>query len=98
VVSGRVIGNTKFEPIPIAVELFKPPSIETVPPGIDFFHCDRGAEHEEVKTVIDVVPQSRVAKSVAFAGTFFAGEPVGGFAVLARIAVAEGVEVNDGVV
>ena len=94
----RIASDPKFEPIPIAVELFKPPSVEAVSPSVDLFHDDRGAEHEEIQAVVDIVPQSGVSETVALAGTFFAGETVGGFAVLARVAVAVGVEVEDCVV
>ena len=94
----RIASDPKFEAIPIAVELSKPPSIETISPGVDFFHDDRGAEHEEIQAVVDVVPQSGVSETIALAGTFFAGETVGGLTVLARVAVAVGVEVDDCVV
>ena len=94
----RIASNPKFETIPIAVELFKPPSVEAVSPSVDLFHDDRGAEHEEIQAVVDVVPQSGVSETIALAGTFFAGETVGGLTVLARVAVAVGVEVDDCVV
>jgi hypothetical protein len=94
----RVIRDPKLETIPITVEIIKTPWIEPVAPRVDFFHRDRGAKHEEVEAVVDVVPQAGVAERVAFARAFFASEPVGGFAVLARVAVAVGVEVGDCVV
>ena len=73
----RVASDPKLESIPIAVELYKPPSIEPISPSIDLFHDDRGAEHEEIQAVVDIVPQSGVSETVALAGTFFAGESVG---------------------
>jgi hypothetical protein len=58
----------------------------------------RAAEHEQVKAVVDVVPEAGVAEHVASARAALAGKAVGALAVLARVAVAVGVQVEDGVV
>jgi hypothetical protein len=98
VVRRRVASDAKFEAIPVAVEVIETPSIEPVSLGVDFFHRHRGAEHEEIEPIVDVVLRAGVAKTVPFTGAFFAGETIGGLAVLARVAVAVGVEVEHGVV
>jgi hypothetical protein len=98
VVGRRVVGDAELETIAIAVEVLEAPAVEAIAPSIYFLQSDRRTELEEVEAVVDVVPQAGVAERVAFARAFFASEPVGGFAVLARVAVAVGVEVGDCVV
>lgn len=94
----RIVGNPELEPVAVAVEVVEIPAVETVPPGVDLFHGDRGAEHEEVEPVIHVVPQTGVPQTVALTGAFFAGESVSGFAVFAWVAVAVRIKVDDCVI
>lgn len=56
VICRRVIGDAKLVSVAVAVEIVKVPSVESIAPCIDFFYGDRGAEHEEVESVINIVP------------------------------------------
>lgn len=94
----RVVSNSQLEPIPIAVEVREIPLVEPVAPGVDLLHRHRRAEHVQIQAVVDVVPQARVAEHIALTGTLFAREAVGALAVLAWVAVAVGVQIDDGVV
>lgn len=94
----RVVSNAQLEPIAIAVEIREIPLVEPVAPSVNFLHRHRRAEHEQIQAVVDVVPQACVAEHIALAGTFFAREAVRAFAVLAGVAVAVGVQVDDGIV
>jgi hypothetical protein len=98
VVGGRVVRDAEFEAVSVALEGGEAPAVEAVAPCVDFFEGYSGTELIEVETVVDVVPETRVAEDVALAGSFLACEAIGGLAVLAWVAVAVGVKIDDSVV
>lgn len=77
VIRRRVVRNAELETISVAVEVAEGPAVHAVAPCIHFFESDWRAEHEEVETVVDVIPETRVAENVTLAGAFFASEAIG---------------------
>jgi len=98
VVCGRVVRNTEFETISISIEVAEGPAVHAVAPCVHLLKRYGRAEHEEIEAIVNVIPEASVAEYVAFARAALACEAVGGFAVLAWIAVAVGVKVLYGVV
>ena len=98
VVSRRVVRDAQLEAIPVTLKGAEAPPVVAVAPGVDLLQHHGGGKHEEIQPVVDVVPQPRVAEDVALARAALAGEAVGALAVLARVAVAVRVEVEDRVV
>lgn len=98
VVGRRVVGDAQLETVAVACEVTETPTIETVAPGVDLVNGDRRGKHIQVESIIHVVPESCIAEDVAFARSFFTGEAVSTFAILARVPVAVRVEVDDRVV
>lgn len=98
VVRRGVVGDTELEAISVTIELLEVPEIEPVAPGVDLLQGDSRAKHEEVEAVVDVVPQASVAEDIAFARAFLAGKSVCALSVLARVAVAVRVKVDDCIV
>lgn len=94
----RVVRDAQLEAVAVALERAEAPAVVAVAPGVDLLDGDGGREHVEVEAVVDVVPEPGVAQHVAIALALLAREAVGALAVLARVAVAVRVEVQDGVV
>jgi hypothetical protein len=98
VVCGRIVGDAELETVTIAVEVLEAPAVEAIAPSVYLLQSDGRTEFEQVEAVVNVVPQASVAEDVAFARAFFAGKSISALAVLAGIAVAVGVEVENRVV
>lgn len=94
----RVVGNTELEAISVAIEFLEVPAVEAVAPGVDLLQGNGRAEHEKIEAVIDVVPQASIAEDIAFARAFLAGKSIRALSILARIAIAVRVKVDDCVV
>lgn len=94
----RVVRDAQLEAVAVALERAEAPAVVAVAPRVDLLDGDGGREHEEVEAVVDVVPEPGVPQHVALARARLAREAVGALAVLARVAVAVRVEVEDGVV
>lgn len=97
-VGHRVARDAELEAVAIAVELGEAPAVDAVAPRVDLVDGDGGPKHVQVQAVVDIVPEPRVAQHVALARPFLAGEAVGALAILARIAVAIRVQVDDRIV
>jgi hypothetical protein len=98
VVRGWVVGDAQLEAIAVTLEILEVPEVEPVAPGVYLVKRHRRTEHVQVQAVVDVIPQTSVAKDVALALAVLAGETICALAVLAGVAVAVGVEVDDLVV
>lgn len=94
----RVVRDAQLEAVAVALERAEAPAVVAVAPRVDLLDGDGRREHEQVEAVVDVVPEPGVPQHVALALARLAREAVGALAVLARVAVAVGVEVEDGVV
>lgn len=93
-----VVLDAELEAVAVTLERAEAPAVVAVAPGVHLLQGDGGAEHVQVKTVIDVVPETGVAEDVALTLALLAGETVGALTVLAGVTVAVRVEVDDNVV